>query len=39
MLLGIAEPDQVAGSIAYLALDATVSTGTVLHADGRYTAR
>jgi NAD(P)-dependent dehydrogenase (short-subunit alcohol dehydrogenase family) len=39
MLLGVAQPAQVAGSIVYLALDARFSTGTVLHADGGYTAR
>ena len=30
---------QIAASIAFLALDATFSTGTVLYADGGYTAR
>jgi len=39
MLLGMAQPADVAGSIVYLALDAGFSTGTVLHADGGYTAR
>lgn len=39
MLLGIAEPELVAGSIVYLALDAAFTTGSVLFADGGYTAR
>ena len=39
LLLGVAEPAQIAASIAFLALDATFSTGTVLYADGGYTAR
>jgi NAD(P)-dependent dehydrogenase (short-subunit alcohol dehydrogenase family) len=39
LLLGVAEPEQIAASIAYLALDASFSTGTVLYADGGYTAR
>jgi NAD(P)-dependent dehydrogenase (short-subunit alcohol dehydrogenase family) len=39
LLLGIADPEQVAGSIVFLALDASFSTGTVLYADGGYTAR
>jgi NAD(P)-dependent dehydrogenase (short-subunit alcohol dehydrogenase family) len=39
LLLGVAEPDQIATAIAFLALDATFSTGTVLYADGGYTAR
>ena len=38
-LLGVAEPAQIAASISFLALDATFSTGTVLYADGGYTAR
>jgi NAD(P)-dependent dehydrogenase (short-subunit alcohol dehydrogenase family) len=39
LLLGVAEPAQIAASIAFLALDATFSTGSVLYADGGYTAR
>jgi NAD(P)-dependent dehydrogenase (short-subunit alcohol dehydrogenase family) len=39
LLLGLAEPAQIAASIEFLALDATFSTGTVLYADGGYTAR
>jgi NAD(P)-dependent dehydrogenase (short-subunit alcohol dehydrogenase family) len=39
LLLGVAEPSQIAASIAFLALDATFSTGSVLYADGGYTAR
>ena len=39
LLLGVAEPAQIAASISFLALDATSSTGTVLYADGGYTAR
>ena len=39
LLLGVAEPAQIAASIAFLALDASFSTGTVLYADGGYTAR
>ena len=39
LLLGVAEPAQIAASISFLALDATFSTGTVLYADGGYTAR
>lgn len=39
LLLGVAEPAQIAASIAFLALDATFTTGTVLYADGGYTAR
>jgi NAD(P)-dependent dehydrogenase (short-subunit alcohol dehydrogenase family) len=39
LLLGVAEPAQIAASIVFLALDATFSTGSVLYADGGYTAR
>jgi NAD(P)-dependent dehydrogenase (short-subunit alcohol dehydrogenase family) len=39
LLLGVAEPAQIAAAISFLALDATFSTGTVLYADGGYTAR
>ena len=39
LLLGVAEPAQIAASIAFLALDATFSTGSILYADGGYTAR
>lgn len=40
MLLGrVADPAEIAASIAYLALDASYTTGTVLAVDGGYTAR
>jgi NAD(P)-dependent dehydrogenase (short-subunit alcohol dehydrogenase family) len=39
MLLGVAEPELVARSIVHLALDAAFTTGSVLYADGGYTAR
>lgn len=39
MLLGVAEPEHVAGSIVHLALDACFTTGAVFYADGGYTAR
>jgi hypothetical protein len=39
MLLGVAEPQLVAQSIVHVALDAGVTTGSVLYADGGYTAR
>ena len=39
MLLGVAEPELVAQSIVHLALDAAFTTGSVLYADGGYTAR
>jgi NAD(P)-dependent dehydrogenase (short-subunit alcohol dehydrogenase family) len=39
MLLGVAEPELVARSIVHLALDAGFTTGSVLFADGGYTAR
>jgi NAD(P)-dependent dehydrogenase (short-subunit alcohol dehydrogenase family) len=39
MLLGIAEPELVARSIVHLALDAGFTTGSVLYADGGYSAR
>lgn len=39
MLLGIAEPELVAQSIVHLALDAGFTTGSVLYADGGYSAR
>jgi NAD(P)-dependent dehydrogenase (short-subunit alcohol dehydrogenase family) len=39
LLLGVAEPAQIAASVSFLALDATFSTSTVLYADGGYTAR
>jgi NAD(P)-dependent dehydrogenase (short-subunit alcohol dehydrogenase family) len=39
LLLGVAEPNQIATAIVFLALDASFSTGTVLFADGGYTAR
>jgi 3-oxoacyl-[acyl-carrier protein] reductase len=39
LLLGIAQPEELAASIVHLALDATFVTGTILYADGGYTAR
>lgn len=39
MLLGVAEPALVAQSIVHVALDAAFTTGSVLYADGGYTAR
>jgi 3-oxoacyl-[acyl-carrier protein] reductase len=39
MLLGVAEPELAARSIVHLALDAGFTTGSVLYADGGYTAR
>jgi NAD(P)-dependent dehydrogenase (short-subunit alcohol dehydrogenase family) len=39
MLLGVAEPELAACSIVHLALDAGFTTGSVLYADGGYTAR
>lgn len=39
LLLGVADPAQIAVSIAFLALEASFSTGIVLCADGGYTAR
>jgi NAD(P)-dependent dehydrogenase (short-subunit alcohol dehydrogenase family) len=39
LLLGVAQPDQVAATIVHLALDASFCTGSVVYADGGYTAR
>jgi NAD(P)-dependent dehydrogenase (short-subunit alcohol dehydrogenase family) len=39
MLLGVAEPELAARSIVHVALDAGFTTGSVLYADGGYTAR
>ena len=39
MLLGVAQPAQVAATITHLALDATFCTGSIVFADGGYTAR
>jgi NAD(P)-dependent dehydrogenase (short-subunit alcohol dehydrogenase family) len=39
LLLGVAQPQQVAATIAHLALDASFCTGSVVFADGGYTAR
>lgn len=39
LLLGVAQPEQVAATIAHFALDAGFSTGSVVYADGGYTAR
>jgi NAD(P)-dependent dehydrogenase (short-subunit alcohol dehydrogenase family) len=39
LLLGVARPEQVAATIVHLALDATFVTGTIVYADGGYTAR
>ena len=39
MLLGVAEPSSSRSSIVHLALDAGFTTGSVLYADGGYTAR
>jgi NAD(P)-dependent dehydrogenase (short-subunit alcohol dehydrogenase family) len=39
LLLGVAQPEQIATTIAHLALDATICTGAVIYADGGYTAR
>jgi len=39
MLLGIAGPELVAQTIVHLALDAGFTTGSVLYADGGYSAR
>jgi NAD(P)-dependent dehydrogenase (short-subunit alcohol dehydrogenase family) len=39
LLLGVAQPDQVAATIVHLALDASFCTGSVVYADGGYAAR
>src|SRR5262249_54213421 len=39
LLLGVAQPEQIAATIVHFALDARFSTGSVVYADGGYTAR